>query len=237
MSVRTIIFLVLVFLIPFRVDASKKFDIDSLQQVLVLNISDTSRLNTMARLAQGYLDMKKYPEAKKIALEALNLAHDKELKSPYFLHWTLAEIHLNQGEPRHGLEQMEIVLKQLRIIDNKQKIAEAQNLVGYLYLWSGKFSESIETYNTNIEFAKKHNLKNILSSAYSGLSYVYMNLENTEEQRKHLILMADAAAKEENNNYAAHAYLRLGDIGMNYDSNFNYAISHYQQSLKYRGIM
>ncbi len=138
----------------------------------------------------------------------------------------MAEILLEQHDPSPGLEQMAIVIKKLQTSGNNQKIAEAQNLIGYLYLWSGKFRECIDTYTENIEYAKSHKLKDITTGAYSGLSYVYQNLENTEEQRKNLILMADAAVRDSNYKYAANAYLRLGDIGMNYDSNFTYAIQH-----------
>ena len=217
--------------------SSVKADIDSLQQILSLNIHDTSRVNTMARLSQVYVDAKKTAEAKKIALDAFDLAKEKGLNTPYYLHWTMADIHLNQRDPAPGLEQMAIVMEKLQLLNNNQKIAEAQNLVGYLYLWSGKFRECIDTYTANIEFAKANKLKNILPGAYSGLSYVYMNLDNTEEQRKNLILMADASVRDENIKYAANAYLRLGDIGMNSDSNFSYAIQHYKESFKYRSML
>lgn len=217
--------------------AGVKKDIDSLQQVLVLNIQDTARVNTMARLADVYVDADKIAEAKKIADDAFGLAAEKGLTAPYYLRWTMAEIYLNQGEVDLGLEQMNFVLKKLESINDRQKIAEAKNYIGYLNLWSGKFSESIETYQSNIEYAKKYDLKEILPGAYSGLSYVYKNLENTEEQRKNLILMADAAVQDEDLRYAAIAYIRLGDIGMNSDSNFTYAIQHYKKSLKYRNML
>ncbi len=216
--------------------SQSKYGIDSLQQVLSLNIQDTTRVNTMAHLAEAYLQSKKIAEAKKIAMDAFDLAKEKGLETPYFLHWTMAEIHLEQRDPLPGLEQMEVVEKKLQILGDNQKMAEAQNLIGYLYLWAGKFSECIDTYTKNIEFAKANSLKDIIPGAYSGLSYVYMNLENTEEQRKNLILMADAAVRDSNYRYAANAYLRLGDIGMNSDSNFTYAIQHYKNSLKYRTL-
>jgi len=229
--------LLFLFLLAFLNGYTKeKVNIDSLHQVLSLNIQDTTRVNTMAHLAEAYLQTKKVPEAKKIAVDAFELARENDLETPYFLHWTMAEIHLEQRDPLQGLEQMGFVMKKLQVLGDNQKIAEAQNLIGYLYLWSGKFSECIDTYSKNIEFAKVNHLQNIIPGAYSGLSYVYMNLEDTEEQRKNLILMADAAVRDSNYKYAANAYLRLGDLGMNSDSNFTYAIQHYKHSLKYRTL-
>jgi len=129
--------------------SKSKVNIDSLHQVLSLNIQDTTRVNTMAHLAEVYLQSKKIAEAKKIAMDAFDLAKEKNLATPYYLHWTMAEIHLEQRDPSPGLEQMDIVVKKLQILGDNQKMAEAQNLIGYLYLWSGKFSECIDTYTKN----------------------------------------------------------------------------------------
>lgn len=229
--------LFLLFALAFLNGYSKdKVNIDSLHQVLSLNIQDTSRVNTMAHLAEALLQTKKVADAKRIAIDAFELAKEKDLETPYYLNWTMAEIYLEQRDPSPGLEQMNMVVKKLLVLGDNQKLAEAQNLIGYLYLWSGKFSECIETYTKNIEFAKTNRLNDIIPGAYSGLSYVYMNLEKTEEQRKNLILMADVAVRDSNYKSAANAYLRLGDIGMNSDSNFTYAIQHYKHSLKYRTL-
>ncbi|MEZ5083207.1 MAG: histidine kinase [Bacteroidales bacterium] len=205
--------------------------IDSLQNILIGNIPDTTRLNTLSNLAKEYISLKQVGNAERIVKEAISCAKDKSLSIPYGLYWARAEVHFTKRDIQEGLADIEEVLAILQKTNNVKKIAEAQNFKGLLYLYGGKFSESIEVYNNNIEFAKNNQILDVLPRAYSGLAYVYMNLHDIEEQRTQLVLMADAAIKTENDEMAYNAYLRLGDIGMSDDSNFTYAIEQYKKCL------
>lgn len=211
--------------------------IDSLQQILVGNIPDTTRLNTLSILANEYINQKQISNAERIVNEGMSLAKDKSLEIPYGLFWASAEIHFTKRDIDEGLADIENVLTLLGETNNVEKLSEALNLKGLLYLYGGKFSESIEVYNKNIEFVRKNQILSALPRAYSGLAYVYSNLQDTEEQRVQLMLMADAAIKVNDDKMAANAYLRLGDIGMSNDSNFTYAIQQYKKCLEFENKM
>ncbi|MEZ5198867.1 MAG: histidine kinase [Bacteroidales bacterium] len=211
--------------------------IDSLTNILSLNISDTARLNTLGRLANAYIMNKNFGKAEVTLEEAFAFANENNLKTTFHHHWAKADILHHNKKILLAIEEMNMVVKLLKTNGNKKSLAEAQNFLAYNYLYAGKFSDCIALYNENIEFAKTNKIEGIIPAAYSGLSYVYRNLYETEEQRKSLIMMADAAMKEENLSYAANAYLRLGDMSMEMDSNFTAAIRQYKECLKIREEM
>lgn len=219
------------------IDTHGSDKIDSLRQVLQTTTSDTSRLNTLSHLAFELAMHKQISKSDSLIKEGFAFAKMKNLKIPYKLHWAKAESHFMNYEVHESLEEMELVLQILGEEAPKKTIAKANNFMGLLFLYAGRYHKSIETYQNNILFAKQHKIKDILPSAFSGMAYVYRNLDDVEEMRIMLVKMADAAIKEENIKSAANAYLRLGDIGMEKDSNFSYAIEHYEKSLEYKKMM
>ncbi|MCD4694996.1 MAG: histidine kinase [Bacteroidales bacterium] len=232
--IKKIIGYLMVAVFPFFTFAQKETNIDSLQNLLNTNLHDTARLNTMANLAHAYLLIYKTGAAEDVVKQGIELVSEKNLNTPYNLLWAKAHIHFNKREINDGLNEMEKVVKLLEHSGNKTSYAKAQNFHAQLFLYDGKFIKSIEVYKSTIEYAKANHILTVLPEAFSGLSYVYMNLKDTEEQRINLMLMADASIKLENYKMAANAYLRLGDIGMSDDSNFSYAIQQYQKCLKYK---
>ncbi len=206
---------------------------DRLKTILESDIHDTTRISVSAKLARIYIDQKLITEAEGLIQDGFDLAKEKEINTPFLLHWAMAELHFNHRDNHKGLEEMDIVLEKVGEDGNPETIAMANNFVGLLYFYSGRFSESIQKYTENIEYIKANKLVKILPEAYSGLGYLYNYLGDVEEKRKNLVLMADASIKAENVKLCANAYLRLGDIGMMEDSNFTYAIEQYKKSLDY----
>ncbi len=221
-------------MLSFSVFAQNLERVDSLKKALSVVQSDTGKLNTMTRLVHSYIKVKNLPKAGEIVNEAFAYVKQNNLKIPYNLHWAKAEVLRYEKDISGAIDQMMIVLKMLSESDNNAEFAKATNFLAWNYLSAGEFSEAIETFEKNISFAKKNKLKGVLPGAYSGLSYVYKNIDDTELRRKNLIMMADASIKEKNVKYTAEAYFMLGDIGMEKDSNFTYAIQNYQESLKLR---
>lgn len=232
-----IIYLSICLFLFLSVSAQKMEQIDSLQNELTIAKSDTAMLNTMARLAHAYIMVKKVSKASEVVDEAFTYAKEKGLKINYELYLAKADVLHYEKDLQGSVDQLMIVLELLENSDNKNAIAKTNNFLAWNYLYQGKFSKCIETYEMNISFAKENKLSGILPSAYSGLAIVYSNLEETELRRKTLIMMIDASLKEGNKKYAAEAYFMLGDLGMEKDSNFTYAIQNYQESLKLRKEM
>ena len=208
--------------------------IDSLENALSNAQQDTARLNTLVGLANEYINRKEFQEADKYITEAFNFAMEQNLKTTYYLHWAKADILFYHKEYTEALSEMEIAVKKVNESGNVEEIARAKNFMGWIYLYNGKFTNCIDTYTKNIELAKSKRLESILPEAYSGLAYVNRNLGDTEEQRKYLNLMVQSSLNEQNTKYAAEAYFRLGDLGMNADSNFVFAIKQYRECLKLR---
>ena len=224
-------------LLSFSVFAQKKEYIDSLQNVLSITQSDSGKINTMSRLAFGYIEAKKVNKAKEIVGQAYSYAEENGLKIPYLLDWAKAKVLFYKKDAAAARDIMLSVVEKTEKLQNKVELAQATNFLAWTYLYNGEFSKSIETFEGNIQFAKNNNLVKIIPSAYNGLSVLYQNLDDTELRRKSLIMMADAAMKEKDKKSTAEAYFMLGDLGMEKDSNFTYAIQNYQECLKIRREM
>ncbi|MCB2222251.1 MAG: histidine kinase [Bacteroidetes bacterium] len=214
------------------VQAQVKQDIDSLYQRLNSTLDDTARIGTLSRLSNLMLKTKQVEKADSLIEVAEKIIQNKNLSTPYTLHWARFNLYFEKKELEKALEEIEITISQLEAADHKHQLAKARNYKAMIFLYWGRFKESIEVYEQNIAFIKKHKLDDLLPSAYSGLSHVYRNIGNIEEMRKTLVFMADAASKTDNDWMEADAWFRLGDIGMEYDSNFVYAIQQYKRSLK-----
>jgi len=204
---------------------------DSLENILQGQIHDTTRIQTHVRLAHLFLKRKNISGAEDLVNEAFSITAEKNMMIPYNLHWVKAEILFQKHETQNALEEMELVLKKLANRDDYASIAKANNFIALINLYGGQFSKSIETYQENIVYIKKHNLNALLPETYSGISTVYKTTKDFEEQRINLLLMADAAIKANDIKATASAYFYLGDIGMESDSNFTYAIELYNKSL------
>ncbi|MCD4681781.1 MAG: histidine kinase [Bacteroidales bacterium] len=233
----TISLVVLFLLLSLFISAKDTSKVDSLKNVLSKDIYDTARLNTMARLAFAYNRIKEVSEAEKVVHDAFMYAKKNSLQISYQLHWANAEVLHYKKDISGALDEMNIVAEKLYESENLKELGLANNFRAWNLLYDGKFIECIEAYTKNIEFAKENKLIGILPSAYNGLAYVYKNIDNTEERRKSLIMMADASLKEKNIKYTSEAYFLLGDIGMEKDSNFTYAIKQYNESLKLKKEM
>ena len=212
--------------------AGKNQSIDSLRQQLTENLTDTARMNTLVRLSRYYAISMQFNLADSLINRADEIAKDKNLKPTWQMLWAKAEYHFEKRELEKALDFIQQVISNEELKSHKADYAKAVNFKALILLYWGRFKESIETYQQNIEFIKKNDLPKVLPYSYSGLSYVYRNVDNTEELRRTLVLMADAAAKTNNKYYEADAWLRLGDVGMEKDSNFVYAIAQYKKSLK-----
>jgi len=225
--------LILCWLLIPVVYSQDSYKTDSLKNLLVIK-EDTARLNVWAEIVFNYMKQKDLVSADSALVKAFNYAKEKNLEVPYRLKWANAEILHYHKEGEAALAEMKIVIAKIQETNNMTDLAKAQNFLAYIYLNIGKYNDCIETFLKSIELAKQNKIVSTLPESYSGLAYAYRYVGNVEEQRKQLILMADISLKENYTSYAADAYLRLGDIGMEIDSNFTYAIQQYQKCIGLR---
>jgi len=204
---------------------------DSLEALLGQEIPDSVRIDATADLVQILLKEKALKDAAKWIEDALNRTSGKGLGNVYKLHFARADVLYYRGKIGEAQAELEYTMGLLKENGNLKGLAKATNFMAYLYLQEGDISRSIETYLANIEFIRRNGLNELLPGTYDGLSVVYRVAQDTEERRKCLFLMADAALKIDDKRSAAMAYMHLGDIGMEMDSAFTYAIELYKKSL------
>jgi len=205
---------------------------DSLQQVLEGNPGDTSYINTSILLAKNYFTLKEYSSADKTLEKAMGYSTEHNVELPYQYYFIRAQISMQKREIKEGIELMQMGFDKLDESPDIEELARANNFMGHLYLYDGQFGKAIDIYEKNIDFIQKNGLIKLLPETYSELSMVYRTTGDIEEHRRYLKLMAESSIKNDQQKFAANAYLRLGDIGMEIDSNFTYAITEYYNSLK-----
>ncbi len=207
--------------------------LDSLTGLLKTQ-SDTARLNTWAEIAFYHIRHKSIAQADTAVSEAYKYRQEYNSELPYKLKWANAEVLFYKKEAEQALKEILEVISEVSEKGNNSDLIKLYSFLGFIYLNTGKYGESIETFNNAADLAKKNKIPSLLPECYSGLAYAYRYAGNTEEQRKALLLMAEVSNKENMIRYSAEAFFRLGDIGMELDSNFGYAIRNYHLSLKYR---
>ncbi len=231
-----ILFIALIFLVSPAHSQAEKIT-DSLTSLLATQIPDTTRMKANLRLAQIYMKQKNISGAEELVKECFTMVSNSSIKAPAELYYTRADIYFAKREIQPALDDMQRVLEILKIDRDVKSIGKANNFIGLILHYGGQFSKSIQTYQENIQYLKQHNMYEMLPVTYYGLSNVYRTTQDYEEQRKNLFLMADAALKVGDDHYAARAYWYLGDIGMEIDSNFSYAIELYKKSLTHYETM
>ncbi len=207
--------------------------IDSLEAVRAGDAPGVEKIRATVDLARAYIKSKDVSRAEKLVTESFEMAKDLGLEPTSGQLWIRAEVLFHRREFQAALQDMEIARELMIGPDDGPSLARANNFTALIYHYDGQFSKSIDTYLANIDFIRKNKLNDLLAETHLGISQVYRTTGDYEEQRRHLFLMADAALKNNDRVAAAQAYWFLGDIGMEVDSNFTYAIEQYKRSLDY----
>ncbi|MCB0806512.1 MAG: histidine kinase [Bacteroidales bacterium] len=216
---------------PAAAQIKKDPVIDSLEKVLQTRPSDSSWINTMIRLANRNTENNNFRQTETLLSEIDAYCLANNIQPPYRFYWSRADLHFKRREIRDALQQMILSIEKMG--DNPPQVdyAKAQNFLALLLLYDGQFAKSIDTYENNKQYIQDNDIGTLLTDVYSGLSAVYRNTGDVEMQRKYLEMMAESATLNNQKKQAANAWLRLGDLGMEKDSNFIYAIENYQKSL------
>ena len=198
------------------------------------SLGDNDRLELLSRLAKQNSSKTASGQAKAYIAEAFSLAKQKNLKIPYTLFWANAEVLNSQKDYWGALETMDKACHILKGTSKYQETAEALTFYARLLLFTGNFSKSIELYSNVIAMAKEKSLKNIIPDCYRGLCDVYNTVGKTPEERESAVLLAEWARKENNMDYLARAYFRLGQISLSADSNMRESNRYYKEAFKIR---
>jgi len=206
---------------------------DSLKNSLTGNISDTAKLNTLIKLADYYKSSKiTASTAEDYIQKAFQLIVERKLDVPYQLNWIHAEILMLLDRPGDAGDEMKKVIALLEKTTNYQELARARNQLARSMEYTGLFQQAIDIYTANIEYAREKNLVSIIPQAYWGIGNIYNVLKKPKEEKKYLNLFLKESIKENNLQFTAQAYDRLGYYYSKIDSNYAASIQQYKQSVE-----
>lgn len=141
---------------------------------------------------------------------AARLCNKHNIEWPSLLHLLHADYFFRSGDYSSSEEQANIALGKALDAGEYDTYVKTLLLLGMYYQRTGFFNESIEKYNESIAFAKKHKLKKVIPSSYRGQANVYNTVNDPENYRSHLGLMAEAGLAEDDTVAVMEAYLLLG---------------------------
>ncbi|HPI68535.1 MAG TPA: histidine kinase [Bacteroidales bacterium] len=211
---KLIILIMTSFFLPFSASAL------STHKAVIPNIiregddaADTQKkLDDLMGKARDYLD--KYSEHRDDAFvyldSAASICNKNNIEWPSLLHFLHADYFFRSGDYSSSEEQANIALGKALDEGEYDVYVKTLMLLGLYYQRTGFFNESIEKYNESIAFAKKRKLKKVIPSSYRGQANVYNTVNDLENYRSHLGLMAEAGLAEDDTVAVMEAYLLLG---------------------------
>lgn len=206
---------------------------DSLNNSLTRNMSDTTKLNTLIKLADYYKSSKiTASTAEDYIQKAFRWIDERKLDMPYQLNWIHAEILMLLDRPNDARLEMKKVIAVLEKTTNYRELARAQNQLAKAMEFTGLFLQAIDVYDANIEYAREKELLSIIPQAYLGMGNVYSVLQNPKEEKMHLNLFLKESIKENNLQLTAQAYYRLGYYYSKIENNYLASIQMDLQSVK-----
>ncbi len=173
---------------------------------------DTSRINSLTRRGLLYLSNPvKMPDKAKACIDSAELfCERKEIEIPALLHLLRAEYFYYTGDFRSALEEALEGKNKAEIKGESIVAARIMLFMGYYYLRTGFFKESMEYFGKTITLSTKENLKGIIPESYQGLANLNSTIGDINSLRKNLLLMIEAAYSENDSLSVEAGYYRLG---------------------------
>jgi len=194
-------------------------------------------LEKLTQLAKQEIGKKDFHRAKSTIAQALEYAEKNNLKIPYQLYWAQTDLALYNRDIDEAYVNIKKVCDLLKNSKSLSEYATAMNYRANIMLQMGKFKNSIETYQENILYIKKNQLKGLLPNTYRELAVTYRYAGTRDEEKKWIEMMLQASLEENDSLNQARANFLLADIAFQVDSNFQLAREHFMESLKIRENM
>lgn len=198
-----------------------------------LLLSDTSRLNSMAReILKLNKDKSKQHTADSLLETALSLAAENKLQAPPLLLWAKAEVALFQKDFVNAYKSAAEAMKSAPQQMGPAAYGQLTLFFARTCQYTGQFSTSIEILQKNLEFARSNRLKNLLPQTYLGLADVYSVLGKPEERINSLELALRYATEEQDLQNCEIANSLLGKERLTYRRDFKLVDQYFRHSLE-----
>lgn len=197
------------------------YSIDSLQNQLNSNLSDSLRIRTLLRLANAYrsVDQKKTFE---IANKAVEIAEDKNLlwakEMGYF---DLAKFHGVGGDFRASAKYYDLALNLSFQLKDTSKMSSCYNNQGLNYSNFGKYDEAYFYFTQSHQLATKRKDSTGIAIALHNMANVFKELGQYDRALDYLRLTQKISDAINDYEGKAYNYDEIGDIfrrRANYDS-------------------
>ncbi|MCL2063915.1 MAG: ATP-binding protein [Candidatus Cloacimonetes bacterium] len=190
------------------------------------NIFSNHLIGYYTNLSIGYIQIKKYDEAKKYSIKALKLDKQKREPSPYY---NLGHIYSELGDQTLGLGYFKKGLKISQEAKNLFWIIECCLEIGSIHNVRGHYDKSLEYYHKALDLLKEFKNNQFLFRASVGLGIVYSKLDNDVEANIHfqnaLNLIDSFSAESSKMRFYQQYSEYLRKIG-NLDAAYDYLLKH-----------
>jgi tetratricopeptide (TPR) repeat protein len=197
-------------------------------------LSDKALLDTLAQRARNNVAQKSVVAAKQDISEAFDLAKRKNLEIPYTLYWANAELMASQKDYSSAYKDMDKVSQILKKTGLYQETALAQIFLARMLYYTGNFNKALENCNNVIRLAEDKGLKGIIPDCYRCMADVYNMLGKREKERECVKQLIESSLREDNQDFLARGYFRMGQIKIEVDSDYKASNIFYKKSLQIR---
>jgi tetratricopeptide (TPR) repeat protein len=173
---------------------------------------DTAEINRHIRAALTYSRSKKpSPDLMKAHIDTAEMLCDKaNYEIPPLLHLARAQYFSGMNIYKEALIEADIAVKTAKNKGDNLTLLKAYNYLGFYYLRTRMFNESIYYFNSCIDLANKLRYKSFVPSSLLGLAELYRTTGPEEKYRKSISSLMDAAEKEKDTSYLTGSYYMLG---------------------------
>lgn len=214
--------------------------IDSLFSVLKTAKEDTTRINTLIHISSQFAILRKNPEIKKYAEEALSIVTENEskglisktiLKGKANAYMYIGRFYYHTGNYQQALKNYQTAQKIYEDIGNKRGIAVIYLNRGNVYLGQNNQTEALKNFETTLKIAEEIKDTSMILGCYSNIGVVYDRQSNYPEALK--IHLAALKLREESGDKAgvAQSYNNIGSVYGN-QRNYKDALKNFQVALK-----
>lgn len=237
MKIKYFLLLVLFFLLAFMdhrgvSSFAQNRQIDSLLTLLTTDKSDTSKVNHLITLCEGYRNIGDYNNGLKYGNEALqltNLIATKKYKASAYNN--IGNIYYSKGNYSLALKNYIASLKINEVLKNKKDIAGSYLNIGIIYYYQNNYSEALKNYYASLNLREQIGDKEGIANSFTNIGLVYDDPDNYPEALKNYFTALKIYQEIGDKKGIAASYNNIGRI-YNSQENYSEALKMYSASLK-----
>jgi tetratricopeptide (TPR) repeat protein len=176
--------LFVLFLFPKPGNTMDEHEIDSLVNSLQYLKDDTSKVNILNKIADGYLYVD-YAQIDIYANQALRLSEELDYKKGVAESYNNLGIYFRElGVFEQSIDYLFKSLKIMENINNRAGIARCYNLIGIIYYYLTNYDLSLEYYNKALEINIEQNDVKWIAGNYNNVGMIYKEKGDYNKARK-----------------------------------------------------